>query len=98
MRVPAILPYGILTAIGPNVGGLGYQHLWPWKAILLVGYGLTGLAVTTIPTIAVAYATHCYKPLSGEIMVVARVLKNAFWICNELLGDTFGYAKWINST
>ncbi|KAF4621954.1 hypothetical protein G7Y89_g14390 [Cudoniella acicularis] len=86
MRLPALIPYGILTGVGIVVGGLGYQNLWPWEVILIVGYGLTGLAVTTIPTIAVAYAIDCYKPISGEIMVVATVLKNtcgfamSYWV------------------
>lgn len=44
--------------------------------ILVFGYGLTGLSVTTIPTIAIAYTVDCYKPIAGEIMVVASVLKN----------------------
>jgi hypothetical protein len=47
---------------------------------------MTGFAVTTIPTIAVAYAIDSYKPISGEIMVVATVLKNtcgfamSYWV------------------
>jgi hypothetical protein len=33
---------------------------------------MTGFAVTTIPTIAVAYAIDSYKPISGEIMVCIK--------------------------
>ena len=86
MRLPALIPYAILTAIGIIIGGLGYERLWAWEVILVIGYGFTGLAVTTIPTIAVAYAIDCYKPISGEIMVVATVLKNtcgfamSYWV------------------
>ena len=86
MRLPAIIPFAVLSAIGIVIGGLGYQHLWPWESILVVGYGLTGLSVTTVPTIAIAYAIDCYKPISGEIMVVATVLKNtqgfamSYWV------------------
>ena len=86
MRLLAIVPYFILTGTGTMVGAAGYDHLWSWPVILLVGYGFTGLAVTTIPTIAIAYAVDCYKPISGEIMVVATVLKNT---------QGFGMSYWI---
>ncbi|KAE8133529.1 major facilitator superfamily domain-containing protein [Aspergillus pseudotamarii] len=76
MRLPALIPFFITTAIGNIIKGLGYQRQWSWPIILVFGYGLTGLSVTTVPTIAVAYAVDCYKPMSGEIMVVATVIKN----------------------
>ncbi|TKA59492.1 hypothetical protein B0A49_12269, partial [Cryomyces minteri] len=86
MRLPALIPYLALTVIAIVVGGLGYERLWPWQAVLVLGYALSGLAVTTVPTIAIAYAIDCYKPISGEIMVVATVLKNT-------LG--FAYSYWV---
>ncbi len=75
-RLPALIPFSILTAIGIIIGGLGYDRLWSWPVILVVAYGTTGLAVTSVPTIAIAYAIDCYTPISGDIMVVATVLKN----------------------
>lgn len=39
-----------------------------------------------MPTIAIAYAVDCYKPTSGEIIVVATVIKNtcgsvmSYWV------------------
>lgn len=86
MRLLAVIPYAILAGIGTMVGAAGYDGLWSWPVILVVGYGLTGLSVTTIPTIAVAYAVDCYKPISGEIMVVATVLKNT---------QGFGMSYWV---
>lgn len=86
MRLLAIIPYAILTGIGTMVGAAGYDGLWDWPVILIAGYGLTGLSVTTIPTIAIAYAVDCYKPISGEIMVVATVLKNT---------QGFGMSYWV---
>jgi len=86
MRLPALIPYVILTGIGIVIGGIGYERHWAWEVILVVGYGFTGLCVTTVPTIAIAYAIDCYKPISGEIMVVATVLKNtcgfamSYWV------------------
>lgn len=76
MRLPALIPYFITTAVGIVVGGLGYDRSWDWPVILVIGYGFTGLSVTSVPVIAIAYAVDCYKPISGEIMVVATVIKN----------------------
>jgi hypothetical protein len=95
MRLIALIPYFVTTVIGIVVGGLAYQHLWPWPVILVFGYGLTGLSVTTIPTVAIAYALDCYKPISGEIMVVATILKNtcgfsmSYWVPS--LAERQGY-------
>lgn len=86
MRLPALIPYFITTVIGITILSLGYEREWSWPIILVLGYAPVGLAVTTIPTIAVAYAVDCYKPISGEIMVVATVLKNtggfamSYWV------------------
>jgi MFS family permease len=88
MRLPALLPYMIVTMLSAILGGLAYQHTWAWGHIIVWGYGLAGLSVTTVPTIAIAYAIDCYKPISGEIMVVATVCKNfigfsySYWVFN----------------
>jgi hypothetical protein len=68
------------------VGAVGYSRTWPWPAIIVCGFGFSGLAVTSIPAVSIAYAVDCYKPISGEIMVVGTVLKNvlgfslSYWI------------------
>jgi hypothetical protein len=86
MRLPALIPYVLLTIVGVVIGGVGYDWLWGWPVILVIGYGFSGLCVTTAPTIAIAYAVDCYKPVSGEIMVVATVIKNtcgfvmSYWV------------------
>lgn len=59
MRLPALIPFFVTSVIGIVVGGLGYQNQWAWPIILVFGFGLTGLCVTSIPTIAVAYAVDC---------------------------------------
>lgn len=87
MRLPALIPYCITTVIGIVIGGLGYQRKWDWPIILVIGYGFSGLCVTAVPTIAIAYAVDCYKPISGEIMVVATVIKNT---CG------FGMSYWVS--
>jgi MFS family permease len=81
MRLPALLPYCCFFVISHVVGAVGYQRLWPWQAIVVCGFGFSGLAVTSIPAIAIAYAIDCYKPISGEIMVVGTVLKNVLGFC-----------------
>ncbi|KGO45041.1 Major facilitator superfamily domain, general substrate transporter [Penicillium expansum] len=86
MRLPALIPYFMFTVVGIVIGGVGYDRLWDWPVVLVVGYGFSGLCVTTVPTIAIAYAVDCYKPISGEIMVVATVIKNtcgfamSYWV------------------
>jgi len=80
-RLPALLPYCCFFVISHVVGAVGYERLWPWQAIVICGFGFSGLAVTSIPSIAIAYAIDCYKPISGEIMVVGTVLKNVLGFC-----------------
>nr|POF23914.1 protein hol1 [Quercus suber] len=81
MRLPALIPFVCFFIVSHVVGAVGYQRLWPWQAILVCGFGFSGLAVTSIPTISIAYAVDCYKPISGEIMTVGTVLKNVLGFC-----------------
>ena len=75
-RLPALLPFALVTVVLHVVGAVGTQRQWPWPALLVCGYGFSGLSVTTVPTIAIAYAIDCFKPISGEIMIVATICKN----------------------
>jgi MFS family permease len=86
MRLPTLLPYMIITILSSVLGAFAYQRSWPLPHIIVWGYGLAGLSVTSVPTIAIAYAVDCYKPVSGEIMVVATVCKN-------FIGFTYSY--WV---
>jgi len=86
MRLPALFIYMIITMLSIILGGVAYQQQWAWGHIVVWGYGFAGLSVTTVPTIAIAYAIDCYKPISGEIMVVATVCKN-------FIG--FSYSYWV---
>ena len=86
MRLPALWFYMIVTMLSLILGGLAYQRQWAWGHIVVWGYGLAGLSVTTVPTICIAYAIDCYKPISGEIMVVATVCKNFI---------AFSYSYWV---
>ncbi|USP80491.1 hypothetical protein yc1106_07765 [Curvularia clavata] len=86
MRLPALWFYMIITMLSLILGGLAYQRQWAWGHIVVWGYGFAGLSVTTVPTISIAYAIDCYKPISGEIMVVATVCKNFI---------AFSYSYWV---
>lgn len=86
MRLPALIPYMLVTLLSLILGGVAYQQQWAWGHIVVWGFGLAGLSVTTVPTICIAYAIDCYKPISGEIMVVATVCKNFI---------AFSYSYWI---
>lgn len=86
MRLPALWFYMVITMLSLILGGLAYQRQWAWGHIIVWGYGFAGLSVTTVPTICIAYAIDCYKPISGEIMVVATVCKN-------FIG--FSYSYWV---
>jgi MFS family permease len=86
MRLPALWFYMIITMLSLILGGLAYQRQWAWGHIVVWGYGFAGLSVTTVPTICIAYAIDCYKPISGEIMVVATVCKNFI---------AFSYSYWV---
>jgi hypothetical protein len=81
MRLPSFIPFLIIGFIGMLVAALGWQHLWPWEAVVVVGFGFTGVLVMAIPTIGITYAIDSYKPVTGQIMVVATVVKNTFGVC-----------------
>ncbi|KAF1966864.1 MFS general substrate transporter [Bimuria novae-zelandiae CBS 107.79] len=86
MRLPALWPFMLLTMLSAILGGVGYQQHWGWGHIVVWGYSFAGFSVTSVPTIAITYAIDCYKPISGEIMVVATVFKNFI---------AFSYSYWI---
>ncbi|KAH7031562.1 major facilitator superfamily domain-containing protein [Microdochium trichocladiopsis] len=89
MRLPALIPYVVVNLVGMVITAVGYQRSWPWPAIVVVGYGLVGVQVVGIPTIAIAYAVDCYKALPGEVMIAATVVKNTFGF-----GMIFFYNDW----
>lgn len=95
MRLPALIPFGVALAIGVSLSAVGIQYSWPWPVLVIFGFGSAGLGVTSVPTIGIAYAIDCYKPVSGELMVIATVLKNSsgfamsYWIPS--LGEAHGF-------
>lgn len=61
-RLIAMIPFIIIAAIGIAIGGLALERGWGWPVVLCVGYGFTGVTVTSLPTIAISYAVDCYTP------------------------------------
>ena len=95
MRLPALIPFVCVFIISHVVGAVGYSRAWPWPAIIVCGFGFSGIAVTSIPAISIAYAVDCYKSISGEVMVVGTVLKNvlgfslSYWVFDIALTRGF---------
>ncbi|KAK7745125.1 hypothetical protein SLS62_009924 [Diatrype stigma] len=78
MRLPALIPYVVISFFGMAITAVGYQMAWPWEAIVVAGYMLVGIQVVGIPAIAISYAVDSYKSLPGEIMIAATIVKNTF--------------------
>ncbi|PWY94624.1 MFS transporter [Aspergillus sclerotioniger CBS 115572] len=76
MRLPAIIPYVIISIIGNFVVAFGYQYKWDWRAIVIIGYTAAGIQVAAIPAITSTYAVDSYKPVAGSIFVSITVNKN----------------------
>lgn len=78
MRLPAMIPYVIVMFLGNIVVAVGYQHKWPWEAIVLIGYTCAGLQVAALPGIVSTYAVDSYKPVAGSLFVAVTVNKNVW--------------------
>lgn len=67
MRLVAMVPYVFVMILGSVVTAVGYDHRWPWQAIVVVGYACVGMQVAALPSIASTYAIDSYKPITGMI-------------------------------
>ncbi|KAH8884984.1 serine/threonine kinase 16 [Thozetella sp. PMI_491] len=88
MRLPSLIPFVAAVVVGMTVVGAGLQNGWPWESVIIVGFGLVGFIVVSIPTLCTTYAIDCYKPIAGQIMVISTVCKNTFG---------FGMSYYINN-
>ena len=77
-RLPSLIPFIAAALVGLVAFGVGVQHKWPWPSIIIIGFGLVGLWVVAIPTLAITYAIDWYKSVMGKIMGIATVCKNTF--------------------
>ena len=62
MRLVAMVPYVLVMILGSVITAVGYDHRWPWQAIVVVGYACVGMQVAALPSIASTYAIDSYKP------------------------------------
>ncbi|PTB63296.1 MFS general substrate transporter [Trichoderma citrinoviride] len=76
MRLLTMLPYTLGMIIGLVVVGVGYSRFWSWKVIVIIGYTLLGMQVTSLPSIASTYAIDSYKPATGAIFIAITINKN----------------------
>ncbi|KAJ5606614.1 Major facilitator superfamily domain general substrate transporter [Penicillium lagena] len=86
MRLPAMIPYVIISIIGNFVVAFGYQYKWDWRAIVIVGYTAAGIQVAALPAISSTYAVDSYKPVAGSVFVAITVNKNVWG---------YGFSKFI---
>jgi MFS family permease len=90
MRLMALIPYTILLFLGSLIVSLGYEYVWPWPVIIVIGYSFIGCQVTAIPAIAMAYAIDSYKPIAGEFLVSATINKVSISQRHELTTERLG--------
>lgn len=69
MRLLAMIPYVIVMIFGSIITAVGYDHHWPWQAIVVLGYASLGMQVSALPSIASTYAIDSYKPITGSMFV-----------------------------
>lgn len=77
MRLPAMIPYVLIMILGNVILAVGYQHVWPWPATVVIGYACAGIQVAVLPALASTYAVDSYKPVTGSVFVSITVNKNA---------------------
>ncbi|KAF1813623.1 MFS general substrate transporter [Eremomyces bilateralis CBS 781.70] len=78
MRLPAMIPFFLIMILGNIVVAVGYQHHWPWQAIVVIGFTCAGIQVAALPSISSTYAVDSYKPVTGSLFVAITVNKNVW--------------------
>jgi MFS family permease len=86
MRLPTMIPYVIIMFLGNIIVSVGYQHHWPWQAIVIIGFTCAGIQVAALPSIVSTYAVDSYKPVAGSLFVSITVNKNVWG---------YGFSKFI---
>ncbi|KID62131.1 uncharacterized protein G6M90_00g051480 [Metarhizium brunneum] len=76
MRLPALIPYVLVMALGQIITGVGYQYKWPWPVIVVLGYTCSGIQMAGLPSISSTYGVDSYKPAAGSLFVAITVNKN----------------------
>ncbi|KAF9891615.1 hypothetical protein FE257_003626 [Aspergillus nanangensis] len=74
-RLPAIVIPGVIGPGGILIFGLCIANHTHWIGAA-VGYAMQAFGVAAISNVAVTYSLDCYKPLTGEALVIIFVIRN----------------------
>ncbi|RAK96783.1 polyamine transporter [Aspergillus ibericus CBS 121593] len=98
-RLPAMIIPGTIGPAGILIFGLCVAHQTHWAGAA-VGYAMQAFGVAAISNVAVTYALDCYKPITGEALVIIFVIRNtigmllslyaADWISRQGAAKVFG--------
>ncbi|KAL3489207.1 major facilitator superfamily domain-containing protein [Aspergillus germanicus] len=88
-RLPAIIIPGVIGPGGILVFGLCIANQTHWIGPA-VGYAMQAFGVAAISNVAVTYCLDCYKPLTGEALVIIFVIRNTIGMLLSLYA-----ADWI---
>ncbi|KAJ0416720.1 major facilitator superfamily domain-containing protein [Aspergillus carlsbadensis] len=88
-RLPAIIIPGVIGPGGILVFGLCIANQTHWIGAA-VGYAMQAFGVAAISNVAVTYCLDCYKPLTGEALVIIFVVRNTIGMLLSLYA-----ADWI---
>ncbi|KAL4901062.1 hypothetical protein BDW74DRAFT_88055 [Aspergillus multicolor] len=89
-RLPAIVIPGVIGPGGLLIFGLCISHQTHWIGPA-VGYAMQAFGVAAISNVAVTYCLDCYKPLTGEALVIIFVIRNTIGMLLSLYA-----ADWIS--
>jgi MFS family permease len=101
MRLPVMIPFFILQLIGFVCISVGMQKKWAWEAIVIVGFGFTGIQVAALGNIACTYAVDCYRPVAGDILLLGSLVKDVWaygvslWLPPWFISDGFITPLWV---
>ncbi|KAE8150335.1 major facilitator superfamily domain-containing protein [Aspergillus avenaceus] len=89
-RLPAIVIPGVVGPCGILIFGLciAYQTHWIGAAF---GYAMQAFGVAAISNVAVTYSLDCYRPVTGEALVIIFTVRNTIGMLLSLYA-----ADWID--
>ncbi|KAI3032982.1 hypothetical protein CBS147353_1385 [Aspergillus niger] len=74
-RLPAMIIPGTIGPAGILIFGLCVANQTHWAGAA-VGYAMQAFGVAAISNVAVTYSLDCYKPITGEALVIIFVIRN----------------------
>jgi len=78
MRLPALIPFIVLGALGLIITGVGFQKGWPWESVIIVGFTFVGMLTVAIPTISITVSiTSLPRPVDRDANVFHSMLSTA---------------------